>query len=181
MTTATGAHLLRGAAKKPGTPLDADAFADLWREQRDDIRRFLYRRCPTSADELVSETFCRAWAGRSTYRPDAGPARGWLFRIAANVLFDHLRYERRRPVEFWPDMPPVPAGDVADEVADRVLAAAALASLTGQHRRVLVARFLLDLTTTEAAAVLEMPVGTVKSATSRAVAVARHALGEVAR
>jgi RNA polymerase sigma-70 factor (ECF subfamily) len=174
------------------TTLDADAFTDLWRSHRDAIRGYLHRRCPHAADELTSETFVRAWAGRDTYRPDAGQPRGWLFTIARNVLIDHLRYEGRRPVlhldailaelDDDADRAAILAdpADVAAQVADRVTVAALLAGLAERHRQVLALRFVADLDVPATAAVLGCTRQAVKATTFRAVHEARGRVGGAA-
>ena len=48
------------------------------------------------AEDLVQETFLRAWRHRGRVR-DAGATRVWLFAIAANVWRDGLRLRKRRP------------------------------------------------------------------------------------
>lgn len=163
--------------------INADAFTALWREQRDAVRGFLYRRAPGVADELTSETFTKAWAARATFDPTRGEPRPWLFTVARNVLADWLRYEARRPVVFWPDMvpsAPADASDVAAEVADRVTVAALLEALPARCRLVLVLRFALDLDVADTAAAIGCAAGTVKSATSRAAQQARELVGGVA-
>jgi RNA polymerase sigma factor (sigma-70 family) len=65
--------------------------------------------------------------------------------------------------------PEAPGSDVAVGVADRDAVLRALAGLTVRERRVVVARFVLDLSEQQTAAELGWPVGTVKSVTHRAV------------
>jgi len=67
-------------------------------ELRPVLRRFLLRRCrdDSEAEDIVQETLLRA----SRYRgglADPDRLRPWLLRIAANLLRDHVRRERRLP------------------------------------------------------------------------------------
>ncbi len=161
--------------------LDAAAFAQLWRELRDELRGYLYRRCPWAADEVLSETFARAWAKRHTFRPEAGTPRSWLFQVARNVLTDHLRYEGCRPLVFVNAYTGEAAADHTDHAArtvERLTVWAALAGLPDHYRRVLTLRFLLDLDVPAVAALLGVPAGTVKSMTYRAARALSIALAE---
>jgi RNA polymerase sigma-70 factor, ECF subfamily len=62
------------------------------------------------SEDLVQETFLRAWRGRASFRPrEASSFRSWLYRIATNACLDVLRKRPRRI------LPPqvAPAGDPA--------------------------------------------------------------------
>src|SRR6202049_2407946 len=49
----------------------------------------------TTAEDLCSDTFCRAWDSWSRFAGDDSAARAWVMRIARNRLIDHLRHNRR--------------------------------------------------------------------------------------
>lgn len=68
------------------------------------------------AQDLVQETFTRAWRARATFRPD-GPGRAWLFAIMMNARAEALRRAGKGP--------PVEHVDAGDELYlyDRVQAA----------------------------------------------------------
>ncbi len=70
------------------------------------------------AGELTSDTFFRAMQGLPDYR-EQGSARGWLYRIARNLYYDHCRKNRRlQPLETLPEsaLPPDPDFDPAAAV-----------------------------------------------------------------
>lgn len=48
------------------------------------------------AEEILQETFLRAWTRAETFREGAR-ASTWLYRIAMNLCYDHLRSPRNRP------------------------------------------------------------------------------------
>ena len=76
-----------------------------------------------------------------------------------------------------PDRDPVVDTDLARVVSDREVLAAALDRLPYDQRVVVVLHFHLDLPLTEAATILDIPVGTAKSRLHRGLAALRMALG----
>jgi RNA polymerase sigma-70 factor (ECF subfamily) len=136
------------------------------------VFRYLRRRVgPQAAEDLVAETFARAFAGRRTYdraRPDARP---WLFGIATNVLRGHWQQELRpaqaQAPEPGPDDSAASDGrlDAAAAVARR---AGALRALPAEQREVLLLVAVAELTYEETAEALGVAVGTVRSRLSRA-------------
>jgi RNA polymerase sigma-70 factor (ECF subfamily) len=51
----------------------------------------------STAEDLTSTTFEKAWRARQRYRKDRASASTWLLSIARNVAIDHLRRTKRRP------------------------------------------------------------------------------------
>lgn len=72
---------------------DPEAFAAFYRRHAEAVLAYLlYRtRDPEQALDLTAETFAIALAGHGKFRPARGPARGWIFGIAKNVLLDSQR------------------------------------------------------------------------------------------
>ncbi|MFO8013643.1 MAG: sigma-70 family RNA polymerase sigma factor [Phycisphaerae bacterium] len=152
----------------------------------DAVYRAAYALCGNhaQAEDLAQATFLRAWKRFDSYRPGTN-CRAWLLRILRNRWIDMLRHrgvtgpmaplpedlaaEEAGPVETsWSN-----AEDVLENFSDEQVIAA-LRELPDDQR---LALFLLDvegLTQEEAADVLDVAVGTVKSRTSRA----RRALHE---
>lgn len=128
------------------------------------------------AEDLVAEAYARAWPRLRRGGVDdpvaylrrsvVNGAASWRRRL---VLV--RREERRRRVA---PPPPDPLGRLAER--DRL--AAALQALTAQQRQVLGLRYVADLSEAETAACLGVAAGTVKSRTSRALAVLRAALDD---
>jgi DNA-directed RNA polymerase specialized sigma24 family protein len=75
---------------------DPAAFAVLFDRHAAVIWRYARRREPALADEVLSETFVRAFAGRTRYDLTQSDARPWLRGIATNVLRGHRRGDERR-------------------------------------------------------------------------------------
>lgn len=94
---------------------------------------------------------------------------GYAAAVLVNVCRDALRRRARRPETLTDPgsfVPPPVA--VSPDPSDRVALDAALAALPQFQREVVAMRYLLDLSVPETAAALQVPEGTVKSATSRA-------------
>jgi RNA polymerase sigma-70 factor, ECF subfamily len=142
-----------------------------WEEVARDHGRFLYTVAyrlagnPDDAQDLVQEALLRVRGGLERYVP--GSLEGWLARIVTNVFLDEVRRRRRRPTQALPDDPDrvLPASPAADEV-DTGLSAdvqAALASLPEEFRVPVVLCDVAERTYEEIAAILRVPVGTVRS------------------
>ncbi|MFP5369548.1 MAG: RNA polymerase sigma factor, partial [Actinomycetes bacterium] len=139
------------------------------------VHRYLGRRVGELADDLLSETFLFAFRRRAAYRAERVDVRPWLLGIATNLVHSHARTERRRyrALARSSAQPVTAAG--SDDVHARVDAAAlrgplarALAGLKERDRDVLLLFAWGQLGYDEIAAVLDIPVGTVRSRLNRA-------------
>ncbi|MEV6494724.1 sigma-70 family RNA polymerase sigma factor [Actinoplanes sp. NPDC051633] len=138
------------------------------------------------ADDVVQEALVKAYRNLSRFRGDA-EFRPWLLAIVANETRNLHRSRRRRdglmlraaaregPEEAGPD----PA-ESAMAVDRRQRLVEQLRQLEPHDREVLVCRYLLDLSEAETATTLNVPKGTVKSRTARALKKLRGKVGEVA-
>lgn len=135
------------------------------------------------AEDLTQAAFTKAWTsvagfeGRSSFRT-------WLLAIARNEFLLQLRAQDRQPetaeltnLEIVQD-----TGDTPDVRAFRELQAAeirtAVRDLPTLYREVISLHYFTELTITEAARVLHIPAGTVKSRISKALALLKHELGK---
>jgi RNA polymerase sigma-70 factor (ECF subfamily) len=142
---------------------DHDALVDLYGRHAAWILVRLRRRC--AVEELVAnalqDTFVSAWRSAPEYRVERGAVGAWLWTIAVRRLVDQLR--RRAPPTPVDDVPDTvelpPPGTPADEL---------LAGLAPELQGVVEAVYLDGLTVNEAALLLGIPAGTVKSRLSRA-------------
>jgi RNA polymerase sigma-70 factor (ECF subfamily) len=100
----------------------------------------------------------------------------WAYRVATNAALDELRRRKRRPLTTVDDAvdPPVAGGEAA--VDARLDVDAALERVPEEFRVAVVLRDLADLDYAEIAAVLDVPVGTVKSRVARGRAALRAEL-----
>ncbi|HET9473826.1 MAG TPA: sigma-70 family RNA polymerase sigma factor [Steroidobacteraceae bacterium] len=152
-----------------------DALIARWHEP---LWRYLRRLANDDdvAGDLTQDTWVRVLRGIGSLREPA-KLRAWLFGIARRVAMDRLRFEyvRRGADDIEPDELP---GDEAAQDLEADLAAidSALADLPITEREMLTLFYLRELSLAEIAAMLIMPVGTVKSRLYRARQELRHAL-----
>jgi RNA polymerase sigma-70 factor (ECF subfamily) len=131
------------------------------------------------SEDIVQETLLRAWRHPEALAPERGPVRSWLFTVARNVAVDAHRARRARPQEVGDEaLAVVPAVDEIEQALDSWLVADALATLSPDHRAVLVETYYRGRSVNEAAGVLGVPAGTVKSRTFYALRALRLALEE---
>jgi RNA polymerase sigma-70 factor (ECF subfamily) len=146
---------------------DADtALRQLYARYAHPLRKYVERFGPdlASADDIVQETFIRAWRHLPQLAADDQLVRPWLFRVARNLLIDAARGARSRPVtvEARPDLD-LRDEDQFDQLMDRQLVAEALQRLSPAHRMVLVETFYRGGTTAMVARQLGIPHGTARS------------------
>ncbi|GGM29769.1 SigE family RNA polymerase sigma factor [Dactylosporangium sucinum] len=120
------------------------------------------------AEELTQHALVRtytAWA-----RLDRGDPYGYARRILVNLHTDRWRrlLRREQPAALLPDRPAT-GRDPADTAVARTGLTRALRQLTRRERAVVVCRYYLDLTEQQTADELGIALGTVKSATARAL------------
>lgn len=131
----------------------------------------LHRRCadPDLVDEVVQDTLVAVWRGAARYR-GSGEVAAWIWGIAIRRLLDALR---RRPAATM--LLDEAAGELVRSAEEQVLMGMeygdlprALNRLAPELRAVLQATVLDGLTAREAAQLLGIPVGTVKTRLMRA-------------
>jgi RNA polymerase sigma-70 factor, ECF subfamily len=116
------------------------------------------------AEDVVQETMVRAWreAGRlDLSEPSLMP---WLTTVARRIVIDDHRRRQARPTETGEaELADLPAEDDTAAADRRMVVADAMRALSPLHRQVLNETILRDRTVNQAAEVLGIPVGTVKS------------------
>lgn len=167
---------------------DRHAFAELVRRHQSSVRACLRRLCTGDAalaDDLAQETFVLAWRHLKSFRQEARFST-WLYRIATNCWLAHARRRRETLLGDADDtLPDDAASDDRGMVAPDPSRAAtlridlerAMATLSDGERAAIVQCYHNDLTHEEAAWVLDMPVGTVKTHILRAKRKLKLALG----
>ena len=131
------------------------------------------------AEDLAQETLVRAWQHPEALETDHDSMRPWLFTVARRLAIDARRARLSRPNEISDEALEVitPAvADTAERSAVTLDVREALKGLCAEHRAVLVQVYFRGLSVTEAAEVLGIPPGTVKSRTYYALRILRQAL-----
>ncbi len=161
---------------------DVDAFGELVRRhQRAALRLAAVIIGSTEeANDIVQDAFVKTHTRLSSYRA-RGSVRSWMLRIVANEAKNHGRGRARRRRRDDRDVRMTrtlsPGADVeAIRRLDQDAAMHALRRLGDSDRDVLSCRFVVGLDEAETAAVLDLPRGTVKSRTSRALGRLRASL-----
>jgi RNA polymerase sigma-70 factor, ECF subfamily len=118
------------------------------------------------SEELLQDTMLAAWRGAATFRGES-KVRTWLIAIARRQARDRMRGRRFSVVDDThltqsPAIEPGPEQLVLGRAEARAVADA-ITNLGPSHREVLGLVFGAGLTMAEAAGVLEVPLGTVKS------------------
>jgi RNA polymerase sigma factor (sigma-70 family) len=136
------------------------------------------RALPThQAEEVTQDVFVSAWRKRDQFDPERGSLAAWLVGITKRRIIDHIRSERRhsdRRADLASDVGPTPAGTPSgtdlvveptelDAIADQMVVADALRTLTDRPRQVIELAYIHGLTHQEIAERTGIPLGTVKS------------------
>ncbi len=165
---ATDAELLAGVGAH-----DRAAFEVLYRRYARPVFALALRRLGDRghAEDAVQEAFAAVWRSASTYRPERGPAAGWLYAVARNAIVD--RFRRKGPaanVEI-PEQVSAEAGPA--EAAEHSFLAwrvhRALEELEPREREVIELAYWSGMSQSEVAEYLGLPLGTVKTRTRAAL------------
>ncbi|MFF4412422.1 RNA polymerase subunit sigma-70 [Streptosporangium sp. NPDC001559] len=163
---------------------------------RAELLAYCYRMLGSAhdAEDLVQDTYLRAWRAREQYDDTRSSLRTWLYRIATNVCLTALEVRGRRPLPSglvaasdplapfvqgehatWlqplPDLlldTGDPAGTVIDRSSLRLAFASALQHLSARQRGALILREVLGFSAAETAEILGTTVVSVNSSLQRA-------------
>jgi RNA polymerase sigma-70 factor (ECF subfamily) len=167
----------------PGDELPGDpdaAIRQLYSHYAKALYGYVEPFCPdrASADDIVQETFIRAWRHLPQLSVDDRPVRPWLYRVARNLLIDANRAARARPISASEPSAEIGTDSGLAEVLDRQLVFAALQHLSPAHQSVLVETFYRGETMATVARELGIPHGTVRSRLHYALGALRQHLQE---
>ena len=151
---------------------DRSAFEKLYKRYARPVFGLALRRLGDRgrAEDAVQETFVSIWRSASTYKPERGPGAPWLYGVARNAIVDRSRARNEPPSEA-PDTASLDASP--DERAEQAWTSwrvhRALEALPEREREVIALAYWSDLSQSEVAARLGIPLGTVKTRTRSAL------------
>ncbi len=161
---------------------DSWAFGMIFDHYHDAIYRFIASRVqrPSDAEDLTQLVFVKALEALPRYESRGVPFGGWLFRLARNVVIDHVR-TRREHVTLEVIVEKSSDDQGPDELAvlrqEMDSIAHALRRLTPEQREAVELRFFAGLSAKEAAEAMGRQEGTVRGLQFRAIAALRRELG----
>jgi RNA polymerase sigma-70 factor, ECF subfamily len=164
--------LLRAVADR-----DRAALRDLYDRHAPWLRARLARRCSDEGlvEEALQDTFLAVWRKPEAYR-GSGDVPAWLWGIGIRRLLASLRPRRPLPLRLLLDPPSPSAEDVVLLGVEHGDLAAAVNGLSPELQDVVRAVALDGLTSREAARLLGVPAGTVRTRMARARTQLREAL-----
>jgi RNA polymerase sigma-70 factor (ECF subfamily) len=143
---------------------DPNSFKLIFDQYKNLVYRTAYLILDNSseAEDALQETFLKVYRFLGKYQPSKGAFTTWLYRITVN----HCLNQRRKLVRF---MKPIETFDekvhtsLEDKLSEEQALQQALKRLSNKLRVVIILRYFLDLSYSEIAQVLDIPLGTVKS------------------
>ncbi len=154
--------------------IDREHFEDIVSEYIDAIYAFVFRfvRNADEAEDIVQETFVKAWKKLATFKEDQN-FKTWLFIIARNTTYDFLRKKRHiafseldteamnfeehiKDEELLPD-------EIFEQKEFEAKIDEALETLSPEYREVIILKQYQDMTFEEIAEIMKKPMNTVKS------------------
>lgn len=169
---------------------DEAAFSELVERHLGAVYSFVVRFVGDQhdAEDIVQETFLKAWKSAKSYREEASKFKTWVLRIARNTAIDHLRKKKHIPfsafdteegvnvlAETVPDSEELPDEKLA-KAMDAESLTHAMQSLSPESREILLLHYTNGLTFLEIGEMLGQPQNTVKSRHHRAVLSLRKVL-----
>ncbi len=164
-----------------GNSQDINAFNQLFQRFSNNIFALGMKltRNEQLSHDLIQEAMLNVWQKAPLYDLDRGTAKGWIYTLSRNRCFDMLRKQKRQPNcisadDIWPqeantELMPFHEDSSGQEV-EIALIERFFDQLSEPQRAVVEQIFMQDRTHEEAASILQIPLGTLKSRLRLAVA-----------
>ncbi len=148
---------------------DRAAYAELFGHYGPRVKSYLVRLGADAAraEDLMQDVMLVVWRRASTYDAQQAAVSTWIFTIARNKRIDALRRDRRPDFDpsdpsFVPDAPPEPDNEAAAAQWEGHIATA-IAAMPAEQAEMIRLAYFDDLSHSDIAARLGVPLGTVKS------------------
>ena len=149
--------------------INMDTFHELYERYAKDVYRYAcwLSGSADDADDITSETFARAWVGRSDIRTET--VKAYLFVIARNYYLKQLRHEKRKTDlnSHQADLQPAPELQVESRL-ELTRAMQAIQRLSEVDRTAFLLRVQHELSYEEISRVMQLPLTTIKVKIHRA-------------
>jgi RNA polymerase sigma-70 factor (ECF subfamily) len=134
---------------------------------------------PVEAEDVTQQVFLSAWRARDTYDPSHSPLGAWLVGITRRAVADSLRLRQRTAQVSAADEEDLRPDDRWDDVDrdDLLSVYEELERIGDPPRQILLLAYVHDKTQREIAELLDLPLGTVKTHTTRTLARLRTLMG----
>jgi len=148
---------------------DRQAFARLFEHFGPRLKGFMMRKGANAelAEDLVQDAMIAVWNKAGMFSPGKGSVTTWIYTIARNLRIDRLRREGSRYFTDIDDYEEASDDPGSDEIVigkqQDLAVTEALDVLPADQREVIVMAFMHDMTQSEIADQLAVPLGTVKS------------------
>ena len=153
---------------------DAEAFGDLYEQYLNLIYRYIYYRIRDTrvAEDLTEMVFLKVWENLSSFEVDRISFKGWLYRVAQNLLIDYYR-TRKESESFNEELDLQDPGMLPEEILikdeQQEMVFRAMKELKSEYQDILTLRFINELSHEEAAQILNRSVGAVRVLQHRAL------------
>ncbi len=153
---------------------DAEAFGDLYERYMNQLYRYIYYRIGDTglSEDFTEAVFLRVWESLPSFDINRISFKGWLFRVARNLLVDYYRTRKRQhPLDEDFDFPDPQQSPEERMIASerKALVISALKEIKQEYQDVLTLRFVNGLSHLETAKVLNRSVGAVRVLQHRAL------------
>jgi RNA polymerase sigma-70 factor (ECF subfamily) len=152
---------------------DRNAFDQLYRRFARPVFGLALRRLgsPDRAEDATQETFTSIWRAAATYRPERGPGKPWLYAIARNAIVNQTRIRSEPPAEILDSAADEPGPLERAESAWLSRRVHRAVEELPEHQRTLIRlAYWGQLSQSEIATQLGIPIGTIKTRTRAALA-----------
>jgi len=151
---------------------DKEAFAALYEQLLEPVYRYLYwsLSSPEEAEDLAQEVFARCLANIASFDARKAAFKSWVFRIAHNLLVDHLRRGRRtQELPAGLEAGQEPPSEAVEGEERRRAVRSVLKELPEVQRQVIVMKYFAEMGNEEVGAVLGRSPGAVNALQHRAL------------